>query len=91
MKANEKLQQIPISDLCALAQCAVGSECEICKLRGNASERQRLLNLGFHRKSKIKLMQVRHNHYIVCVDGSRFALSKELAGQIEVRPERKTG
>lgn len=87
MNANEKLQQIPVSDLCALAQCPVGSECEICKLSGSAGERQRLLNLGFHRKSKVKLVQVRNNHYIVSVDGSRFALSKELASHIKVRSE----
>lgn len=85
MNANDKLKQIPVSDLCALSQCPVGSECEICKLSGDPSERLRLLNLGFHRNSKIKLVQVRNNHYIVCVDGSRFALCKRLANSIEVR------
>jgi ferrous iron transport protein A len=90
MNANDKLKQIPVSDLCALSQCAVGSECEICKLSGDPAGRLRLLNLGFHRKSKVKLIQVRNNHYIVCVDGSRFALSKELASSIEVRPQPQT-
>ncbi len=87
MNANDKLKQIPVSDLCALSQCPVGSECEICQLNGDASARLRLLNLGFHPSSQLKLVQVRNNHYIVCVDGSRFALSKELAGNIEVRPQ----
>ncbi len=88
MNANDKLKQIPVSELCALSQCPEGSECEICKLSGDPNERLRLLNLGFHRNSKVKLVQVRNNHYIVCVDGSRFALSKQLANTIEVRPKR---
>ena len=85
MNANEKLQHIPVSDLCALDQCPVGSECEICQINADAAERLRLLNLGFHRKSNVKLVQVRNNNYIVCVDGSRFALSKELASKMAVQ------
>ncbi|HID01332.1 MAG TPA: ferrous iron transport protein A [Piscirickettsiaceae bacterium] len=87
MDINDKRKQTAISDLCALSQCPVGSECEICSLRGHPSERLRLLNLGFQRSSQVKLMQVRNNHYIVSVDGSRFALSKQLANSIEVRPK----
>lgn len=85
MDGRKKLKPIPVSDLCALDQCPVGSECEICRINGDAAERLRLLNLGFHRKSRVRLVQVRNDNYIVCVDGSRFALSKDLANKVAVQ------
>ncbi len=86
MDAQDKLKQIPVSPLCALDECPEGSECEICRLNGEAAERLRLLNLGFREHGTLKLVQVRNNHYIVSVDGSRFALSRELARNICVQP-----
>ena len=86
MNAQDKLSQIPVSPLCPLDECAEGTECEICRLNGEAAERLRLLNLGFREHSTVRLVQVRNNHYIVSVDGSRFALSRELAHNICVQP-----
>lgn len=84
--AEDKLARIPVSSRCALAECPEGSECEICQLAGTPEERLRLLNLGFQRNSRVRIVQIRNNHYIVCVDGSRFALSRSLADAIHVQP-----
>jgi len=44
----------------------------------------RLVNLGFHTHSIVKLILARGRNLVVCVDGSRFAIDKEIAESIQV-------
>ncbi len=44
----------------------------------------RLVNLGFHTNSIIKLILARGRNLVVSVDGSRFAIDKQIADLIQV-------
>lgn len=46
----------------------------------------RLVHLGFHTHSVVELILVRGQNLVVCVDGSRFAIDKQIAGYIQVEP-----
>lgn len=44
----------------------------------------RLVNHGFHTHSLVKLILVRGQNLVICVDGSRFAIDKAIASNIQV-------
>lgn len=67
-----------------LSQCHSGQHSQITGLQGNLETKRRLVNLGFHTHSIIELILVRGHNLIVCVDGSRFAIDKSIAENIEV-------
>lgn len=46
--------------------------------------KMRLINLGFHTHSIVKLVMTRGQNLVVCVDGSRFAIDKKIAENIQV-------
>jgi ferrous iron transport protein A len=62
----------------------VGQTCEISALTGDLETKMRLVNLGFHTHSLVKLLMLRGSNLVVCVDGSRFAIGEELAERIRV-------
>jgi ferrous iron transport protein A len=44
----------------------------------------RLVNLGFHTHSVIEVILIRGHNVVLSVDGSRFALDRAIAHNIEV-------
>ncbi len=46
--------------------------------------KMRLVNLGFHTHSIVKLVMMRGQNLVVCVDGSRFAIDQKIAENIQV-------
>lgn len=67
-----------------LEQCQVNESCAIRALHGDLEMKLRLINLGFHTHSHAKVIMIRDQAMIVCVDGSRFAIDQEIAKHIEV-------
>lgn len=67
-----------------LDQCHAGQTSEITALKGDLETKMRLVNLGFHTHSIIKLIIERGHNLVVCVDGSRFAIDKKMAHNIQV-------
>ncbi|GAB6035281.1 FeoA family protein [Galenea microaerophila] len=67
-----------------LDECQAEQHCEITALKGDLETKLRLVNLGFHTHSHIKVVMVRDQAIVVCVDGSRFAIDKSLAQNIEI-------
>lgn len=67
-----------------LAQCNNGQIAQITHLNGDVHMKMRLVNLGFHTNSVVELIMSRGNNLVVTVDGSRFALDKEIAELVEV-------
>lgn len=67
-----------------LDQCQAEQSCQIHALKGDLEMKLRLVNLGFHTHSHIKVVMVRDQAMVVCVDGSRFAIDKSIAQHIEV-------
>lgn len=67
-----------------LSECTVEQQGQIVKLSGDVEKKMRLVNLGFHTNSIVKVIQVRGKNMVVCVDGTRFAIDLELARNIEV-------
>jgi len=46
----------------------------------------RLINLGFHTHSIVETILSRGENIVISVDGSRFAIDKEIAEHIQVEP-----
>lgn len=69
-----------------LDQCAQNQTCSIVSLGGPLETKLHLVNLGFHTHSHIKLVLVRGDSYVLNVDGSRFAIDRDLAHKIQVQP-----
>jgi len=67
-----------------LSQCHTGQTSQITALKGDLETKMRLVNLGFHTHSIVKLIILRGRNLVVCVDGSRFAIDKEIADSIQV-------
>ncbi|MBD3756130.1 MAG: ferrous iron transport protein A [Gammaproteobacteria bacterium] len=67
-----------------LDQCHSGQTSQITALKGNLETKMRLVNLGFHTHSLVKLILVRGQNLVICVDGSRFAIDKAIASNIQV-------
>lgn len=67
-----------------LAQCNNGQIAQITGLSGDVHMKMRLVNLGFHTNSVVELIMSRGNNLVVTVDGSRFALDKNIAELVEV-------
>ncbi|WP_373017506.1 ferrous iron transport protein A [Thiomicrorhabdus sp.] len=76
MHANPKLT--------TLDHCQRGQTSEITALQGDLQMKMRLINLGFHTHSIVKLVMTRGQNLVVCVDGSRFAIDKKIAENIQV-------
>ncbi|MDG6777193.1 FeoA family protein [Thiomicrorhabdus sp. zzn3] len=64
--------------------CHAGQTSEITALTGDLETKKRLVNLGFHTHSIVKLILVRGHNMVVCVDGTRFAIDKQIAQNIQV-------
>lgn len=69
-----------------LSQCHAGQISQITALQGASEIKMRLVHLGFHTHSVVELILVRGQNLVVCVDGSRFAIDKQIAGYIQVEP-----
>jgi len=69
-----------------LSQCHSGQVSQIVLLNGNLEIKMRLINLGFHTHSIVEVILSRGQNIIVSVDGSRFAIDKEIAEYIQVEP-----
>lgn len=67
-----------------LSQCQSGQHSQIIGLKGGLEIKMRLVNLGFHTHSIVELILIRGHNLVVCVDGSRFAIDKKIAENIEV-------
>lgn len=67
-----------------LSECHAGQHSQIVGLKGNTETKMRLVNLGFHTHSIIEMILIRGQNLVVCVDGSRFAIDKNIAKNIEV-------
>jgi ferrous iron transport protein A len=67
-----------------LAHCQPNESCTIQALHGDLEMKLRLVNLGFHTHSLVKVLMKRDGAWIVNVDGSRFAIDQEIAKHIEV-------
>jgi len=68
-----------------LSDCQVGQTGQITALTGDLETKMRLVNLGFHTHSHVKLILSRGRNLVICVDGSRFAIDKEMATLIRVQ------
>ena len=73
-----------MTDNQTLSQCRTGQTSQITALKGDLETKMRLVNLGFHTHSIVKLIISRGRNLVVCVDGSRFAIDKEIAEFIQV-------
>lgn len=69
-----------------LAECHSGQVSQIIALDGDLETKMRLVNLGFHTHSVVELVLSRGQNLVVCVDGSRFAIDKDIAQFIQVEP-----
>ncbi|WP_127471145.1 FeoA family protein [Thiomicrorhabdus aquaedulcis] len=67
-----------------LSHCLAGQVCQISALKGDLSMKLRLVNLGFHTHSVIEVILIRGHNVVLSVDGSRFALDRAIAHNIEV-------
>jgi len=72
------------NQLQTLSQCSSGQTSQITALKGDLETKMRLVNLGFHTHSIVKLILTRGRNLVVCVDGSRFAIDKQIAESIQV-------
>lgn len=71
-------QSIPLS------HCQNGQHSQIVGLKGGIETKMRLVNLGFHTHSIVEMILIRGQNLVVCVDGSRFAIDKNIADNIQV-------
>ncbi|QKI88497.1 FeoA family protein [Thiomicrorhabdus xiamenensis] len=69
-----------------LSECTNGQIAQITHLKGEVEMKMRLVNLGFHTHSVVELIMIRGNNLVITVDGSRFALDKQIAELVEVEP-----
>lgn len=79
----------PLKHNLLLSQCQAGQISQITALLGDSDDskiKMRLVHLGFHTKSVVELILVRGQNLVVSVDGSRFAMDKQLADFIQVEP-----
>lgn len=67
-----------------LDSCLQDQTCTVISLHGELDAKLQLVNLGFHRHSHIKVILCRGDSLILNIDGSRFAIDRELAKKIEV-------
>ncbi|WP_024850912.1 FeoA family protein [Hydrogenovibrio kuenenii] len=77
---------MPDNTVIRLDECHQHQTCSISALTGDLETKLHLVNLGFHTNSHIKVSLVRGDSFIVCVDGSRFAIDKKIAHFIKVHP-----
>ncbi|WP_319380957.1 FeoA family protein [Thiomicrorhabdus sp.] len=70
----------------SLSKCRSGQISQITALEGDLKLKMRLVNLGFHTHSIVELILARGHNLIVSVDGSRFAIDKQIAEHIQVEP-----
>ena len=76
----------PLKHNLPLSQCHAGQISQITALLGDSNIKMRLVHLGFHTKSVVELVLIRGENLVVCVDGSRFAIDKQIADLIQVEP-----
>ncbi|WP_321326196.1 FeoA family protein [Thiomicrorhabdus sp.] len=69
-----------------LSECHNGQVCQIVSLSGSLELKMRLINLGFHTHSIVETILSRGQNIVISVDGSRFAIDKEIAEYIQVEP-----
>ncbi|WP_019557571.1 FeoA family protein [Thiomicrorhabdus arctica] len=69
-----------------LSHCHAGQISQITALQGDSEIKMRLVHLGFHTNSVVELILIRGQNLVVCVDGSRFAVDKQIANYIQVEP-----
>ncbi|MFA6700470.1 MAG: FeoA family protein [Thiomicrospira sp.] len=69
----------------SLNQCRQNQTCQVVALHGPLDTKLQLVNLGFHTHSHIKVILTRSDCLVLNIDGSRFALDRQLAQQIEVQ------
>lgn len=69
-----------------LSQCHNGQFSQIVSLNGTLEIKMRLINLGFHTHSIVETILSRGENIVISVDGSRFAIDKEIAEHIQVEP-----
>lgn len=68
----------------SLSECYPDQTAKIIALTGDLELKLRLVNLGFHTQSHVKIILKRHQSFVVCVDGSRFAIDENMARYIQV-------
>jgi ferrous iron transport protein A len=69
----------------SLDQCQQNQTCQVVALHGRLDSKLQLVNLGFHTHSHIKVILTRTDCLVLNIDGSRFAIDRHLAQQIEVQ------
>jgi len=69
-----------------LSECHNGQVSQIVSLNGSLEMKMRLINLGFHTHSIVETILIRGQNIVITVDGSRFAIDKEIAQHIQVEP-----
>jgi len=79
-------QPPPLKHNLLLSQCHAGQISQITALTGEAKTKMRLVHLGFHTKSVVELILIRGRNLVVSVDGSRFAIDRQIADFIQVEP-----
>ena len=77
---------MPDSNAIRLDECKQNQTCSIAALTGDLETKLHLVNLGFHTNSHIKVALIRGDSFVICVDGSRFAIDKKIAHTIKVTP-----
>ncbi|GAB6071090.1 hypothetical protein JCM30760_21870 [Thiomicrorhabdus hydrogeniphila] len=75
-----------LSNSTSLSQCHNGQVSQIVSLNGSLEIKRRLINLGFHTHSIVETILSRGQNIVISVDGSRFAIDKEIADYIQVEP-----
>lgn len=68
-----------------LDRCHAQQTCEIISLKGDLDTKLRLLNLGFHTYSHVKILFLQSLNLVIDVDGSRFAIDFNMAKNIQVK------
>jgi ferrous iron transport protein A len=73
-----------LAEAMPLTSCICGQHCQIVGLKGDTKIKMRLVNLGFHTHSIVELIQTSGRNLVISVDGSRFAIDKSIAENIDV-------
>ena len=69
----------------SLDQCEQAQTSTILSLSGSLETKLHLVNLGFHTQSHVKVVMLRGDSMVITVDGSRFAIDKNIAKNIKVQ------
>lgn len=77
---------MPNTAVIRLDECHQNQTCQIASLDGDLATKLHLVNLGFHTNSHVKVALIRGENFVLCVDGSRFAIDKNIAHTIKVYP-----